>query len=270
MPDAVPMVDPTAEQNVAGSGKQAPRLVVKNGEPAAAGRRSTVNLFEMAYERLEEMIITCALKPGRLITILELQGLLGFGRTPIHQAVNRLAGDTLIIIRPRHGLQIAPLDLARDRTLLQLRRDVERFVVRLATERGSASHRSQLMHLARSLRAKRDNMTVEEFNRFDRRLDRLVIAAADEPFLEHTLRPLRTISRRIGWLYHSVIAEPADLRQTIDGHLAIIEAVANRHLDAAMAASDALITFADSMFTVMEREVDPALLDCTFEPLPGH
>jgi len=111
---------------------------------------------------------------------------------------------------------------------------------------------------------------VDEFNRFDRRLDRLVIAATDELFLEHTLRPLRTISRRIGWIYHSCVAQPANLSQTIDGHLAIIEAVANRHLDAAVAATDALIDFADSMFTVMEREVDPALLDCSFEPLPGH
>jgi DNA-binding GntR family transcriptional regulator len=248
-------------------------LVVADAKFVAAEkptRQNRVNLFELAYERLEELIITCELKPGRLLTILELQGILGFGRTPIHQAVNRLAGDTLILIRPRHGLQIAPVDLARDRMLLQLRRDIERFVVRLATERGRASHRSQLLHLARSMRAKGSDMTVDEFNRFDRRLDRLVLAAADEPFLEHTLRPLRTISRRIGWIYHSCVAQPANLAQTIDGHLAIIEAVANRHLDAAVAATDALIDFADSMFTVMEREVDPALLDCSFEPLPGH
>ena len=250
----------------------APRLVAVEGRAAVETpiRQNRQNLVELAYERLEERIVTCELKPGRLLTILELQGVLGFGRTPIHQAVNRLAGDTLIIIRPRHGLQIAPVDLARDRTLLQLRRDVERFVVRLATERSRATHRSQLLHLARSMRARSGVMTVDEFNRIDRRLDRLVIAAADEPFLEHTLRPLRTISRRIGWIYHRCIAAPEDLRQTIDGHLAIVEAVANRHLDAAVAATDALIDFADSMFTVMEREVDPALLDCSFEPLPGE
>lgn len=232
-------------------------------------RQNRVNLFEIAYDRLEELIITCALQPGRLLTIQDLQTILGFGRTPIHQAVNRLAGDTLIVIRPRHGLQIAPVDLARDRLLLKLRRDIESFVVRLATERARASHRSQLLHLARSIRLKGDGMTVEEFNHFDRRLDRLVLAAADEPFLEHTLRPLRTISRRIGWIYHSRIAPPTSLHQTIDAHLAIIEAVANRHADAAVAATDALIDFADSMFAVMEREIDPALLDCSFEPLPG-
>ena len=117
-------------------------------------RQNRVNLFDLAYEKLEDLIVSCTLKPGQLVTIQELQTLTGLGRTPIHQAVNRLAGDTLIIIRPRHGLQIAPVDLARERTLLRLRRDVERFVVGLATERARPAHRSQLMHIARNLRAR--------------------------------------------------------------------------------------------------------------------
>jgi DNA-binding GntR family transcriptional regulator len=260
----------TEESKVAKLTKTGPRLVIDRDGPAAEKpvRQNRINLFDLAYERLEELIVTCELQPGRLLTIQDLQGIIGFGRTPIHQAVNRLAGDTLILIRPRHGLRIAPVDLARDRVLLELRRDIERFVVRLATERARASHRSQLLHLARRLRAQRDGMSVAEFNRFDRRLDHLVIAAADEPFLEHTLRPLHTISRRIGWMYHSCITAPVSLHQTIDCHLAIIEAVANRHPEAAAAATDQLIDFADSMFTVMEQEIDPGLLDCSFEPLP--
>ena len=37
----------------------------------------------------------------------------------------------------------------------------------------------------------------------------------------------------------------------------------------AVAASDALIDFVDSMFDEMEREIDPSLLDCSVEPLLG-
>ncbi len=74
----------------------------------------------------------------------DLTALTGLGRTPVHHAVNRLAADTLILIRPRHGLQIAPIDLARERTLLQLRRDLERFVVRLAADRAGPGHRNQI------------------------------------------------------------------------------------------------------------------------------
>ncbi len=232
--------------------------------------KTRINLAEQAYERLEELIVACALKPGQSLSIQDLQTMTGFGRTPIHQAVNRLAGDTLIVVRPRHGLQIAPVDLARERLLLHLRRDIERFVIRLAAERSNPTHRNQLLHLARVLRARRDSMTIDDFNRFDRWLDRLIIAAADEPFLEHTLRPLHTISRRIGWIYQTWLGPTDSLNRTIDTHLAVIEAVAARQPDAAAAASDALINVADSMFDTMEREIDPALLDCGIAMLVGH
>ncbi len=79
----------------------------------APARRNRVNLFELAYQRIEELLVNCQLKPGRFLTVSELQTITGYGRTPVHSAVNRFAADTLIIIRPRHGLQIAPVDLAR-------------------------------------------------------------------------------------------------------------------------------------------------------------
>jgi hypothetical protein len=78
---------------------------------------------------------------------------------------------------------------------------------------------------------------------------------------------LRTIFRRIGWIYHTQIASDARLDPTIDCHLAVLDAVAHRRIDAAMTASDALIDFADRMFDIIERQIDPTLLDCSLEPL---
>jgi DNA-binding GntR family transcriptional regulator len=251
--------------------KARPKLVNVDESPAAAPhRRNRVNLFELAYERIEDLIINCDLKPGRFLAIQDLQEITGLSRTPVHQAVSRLADDTLILVRPRHGVQIAPIDLARERVLLHLRRDIERFVIRLAAERSGPSHRNQFLHLERLLRDRRESMTVTEFNVFDRRIDKLILAAATEPFLEHTMRPLHTIFRRIGWIHHNQIKGNASLHTTIDCHLGVLNAVANRHIDQAMAASDALIDFVDSMFDVMEREIDPALLDCSLEPLIVH
>ena len=41
-----------------------------------------------------------------------------------------------------------------------------------------------MVHITRALRERREKMTVDEFNALDRRINRLVIAAANEPFLE--------------------------------------------------------------------------------------
>jgi len=234
-----------------------------------APRRNRVNLFELAYQRIEDLLVNCELKPGRLLTVLDLQSITGCGRTPVHSAVNLLAADTLILIRPRHGLQIAPIDLARERLLLGLRRDMERFVIRLAAERASLSHRNQMLHIERLLRERRSTLSIDEFNKLDRRIDALILSACGEPFLTHTMRPLHTIYRRIGFIYHRLLADHADLTGTIDRHIAILNTVANRHAERAVAASDALIDFMDRMFEDMEAGVDPSLLDCSIEPLPG-
>jgi DNA-binding GntR family transcriptional regulator len=237
-----------------------------NGAPS---RHNRINFFELAYQRIEDLLVNCELRPGRFLTVQELQTVTGFGRTPVHNAVNQFAADTLIIIRPRHGLQIAPIDLARERLLLKLRRDIERFVVKLAAERASLSHRNQALRIERVLKEKHDTLTLAEFNSLDRRIDTLILAAAGEPFLAHTLKPLHTIYRRIGFIHHRYMPGQADLSGTIDSHLAILSVVANRRVDRAEAAVDVLIDFMDGMFEGMESDIDPALLDCSIEPLPG-
>ena len=161
---------------------EVPRLVPTSKGKTAPRTASPLNQFEQAYEAIEERLVRCELAPGRYLAwqaLQELQQMVGFGRTPVHQAVSRLAADTLITVHPRRGLQVAPIDLARERVLLQLRRDMERFVIRLACERSSAMHRNQMLHLKRQLTDSRDAVTLESFNSFDRRLDRLFLGIAD-------------------------------------------------------------------------------------------
>lgn len=252
---------------MATSPRHRPTLVAAAPAPEATRRRSQVNLSDLAYERLEELLICCELKPGRFLATHELQTLVGYGRTPVHQAVSRLAADTLVLVSPRHGIQIAPIDLTRERVLLRLRRDMERFVIRLATERSGASQRNQMLHIRRQLMEHGADMTIDQFNAIDRRIDQLFLAAANEPFVDSTLRPLHTIFRRIGWIYHMQTANHTNLQGTVDGHVAVIDAVANGHVDAAIAASDGLMDFVEGMFYVLEREVDPSLLDCSLHSI---
>lgn len=235
----------------------------------SARARSPLNQFEQAHEAIENQLVNCALRPGRFLAIQELQDAVGFGRTPVHQVVNRLAADTLLIVHPRRGLQIAPIDLARERVLLRLRRDIERFVIRLAAEHASSAHRNLMLHIKRQLRENPDQLDIERFNQIDRRIDRLFMAAASEPFVESTLRPLHTIFRRIGWLFHTKVEAGRSLARTVEVHLALLDAVAHRHVEAAIAASDELIDFVDSMFEVLEREIDPRLLDYSLDYLDG-
>jgi DNA-binding GntR family transcriptional regulator len=243
---------------------RAPARQTARTAPAAAASaptRGAESLAVVAYDRIEDLIVHCRVAPGAGITTHALQDLVALGRTPVHQAVRRLSAETLIRIRPRDGLEISPIDLQRDRRLLQLRREMDRFVAELATERLDANQRNRLLQLGATMRARRRVMDVQEFNIYDRRLDGILLDAAAEPFLDRTLRPLHTIFRRVGHVYLSNIGASAGLAKTIDCHVVLLSAVVDRNTKAAKAASDTLIDWAQTMFDSLEGHIDPLLLD---------
>lgn len=219
------------------------------------------SLSAQAYDRIEDLIVHCRVAPGASITTKELQAMVGLGRTPVHQAVRRLAAETLIRIRPRDGLQISPIDLQRDRRLLQLRREMDRFVAELATERLTANQRNRLIRLGAAITTRAGAMDGREFNDYDRQLDNILLDAAAEPFLDRTLRPLHMIFRRTGYVHMTHLGGSKGLQRTIDCHLALLSAVTDRNTRAAKRASDELIDFAQSMFDELEGNIDPVALD---------
>lgn len=223
------------------------------------------SLAEMAYERLEAEIVRCTLRPGAEVTLQDLQKLAGLGRTPVHEAVKRLAADTLLVIKPRAGIQIAPVDLAREGRLLGLRREMERFVVTLAAGAATPIQRSQMMRLARRLREAGETFGIDEFNVYDRQIDKLILSAAGEPFLEHSLRPLHTIFRRSGWLCLTHVSSPDELGGSVDCHVALLDAIVRQDLDGARKASDLVVDMAERLFSRLARGIDPALLDARLE-----
>jgi DNA-binding GntR family transcriptional regulator len=226
-----------------------------------ARSRGNKSLLELAYWDIEELIVTCRLKPGSYLRIQDLQEITGYNRMPVYQAVTRLASDTLVTVRPRQGIQVAPVDLDRTNTLLRLRRDMERFVITLACDKASILQRTTLRKIAEALLAKKDRMTLWEFNRFDLQIDAQVLSICEEPFLEYSLRPLHTIFRRVGWIYHTHVEQGKDLSGTIDGHLRVLEAILSEDTAAAAAASDSLMDFVQRDLDLIEREVDPGALD---------
>ena len=122
-----------------------------------------------------------------------------------------------------------------------------------------------MLHLKRQLIEHGATMTVEQFNVIDRLIDQQFLAAAQEPFVEGTLRPLHTIFRRIGWIYHMRTPGHTDLQGTVQGHIAVIDAVADGKVDEAIAASDHLMDFVDTMFDALERDAAPSLLDSSLD-----
>ena len=71
------------------------------------------------------MIVTLELAPGAVVSEAELSKKLGIGRTPIGEAVQRLAREDLITILPRRGIVVAEINIKKQLKLLEVRREVE-------------------------------------------------------------------------------------------------------------------------------------------------
>ena len=97
-------------------------------------RRSRVSqsedatLTDRAYRELEEMIVTLQLSPGTVLSEQALAVRLKIGRTPIREALQRLARDGLVVIMPRRGIMVSEINVKLHLRLLEVRRVLERLM----------------------------------------------------------------------------------------------------------------------------------------------
>lgn len=99
---------------------------------------------ERAYEELRRMIITHELPPGTTIDERELMDQLEIGRTPLREAMLRLAHERLIVRSPRRGAWVSQLSLTDIQQLNEARQLVEPPIARLAAEHVTPATGQQL------------------------------------------------------------------------------------------------------------------------------
>lgn len=186
------------------------------------------SLSQQAYDSLEALIVTTELRPGARTTLGELEGVSGFGRTPVHDAVKRLSTARLIHVQPRSGLRVAPLDLEEEQILLPVRIEMEAIACKLAAQRADDDHIAQLTEAADALRSGIETMTLAEFNIIDSQLNAVILSASGEMMLGNTLLPLQTLYRRSGWLFHLHVAPKNALHDLITSHLDLLDTVISR------------------------------------------
>jgi DNA-binding GntR family transcriptional regulator len=200
-------------------------------------------LTDRAYRELEEMIVTLQLSPGTVLSEQALAQRLKIGRTPIREALQRLARDGLVVIMPRRGIMVSEINLRLQLRLLEVRRELERLMARLAAERATPEERGEFAEVARAMMeaaAKSDDIA---FMRLDQRFNMLIATAARNEFARRSMGLMNALSRRF-WYQH--YQEVADLPLAAKLHAAVAEAVSLRKANAAATASDRLIDYIEN------------------------
>ena len=84
-----------------------------------------LSLSDRAYEQLECMILFEELKGGAMYSEKQLANSLQMGRTPIREALQKLAWEQMVVIHPRRGIQIPEVSVESQLKLLEVRRPLE-------------------------------------------------------------------------------------------------------------------------------------------------
>jgi len=196
------------------------------------------SLTDRAYAEIEEMIITLRLAPGSAISETELSAVLGIGRTPIREALQRLARERLVAIFPRRGMFVTDINATSQLRLLEVRRELERLIARSAARRATPEERDRFGALAAAFESAAKANDDVTFMRIDRDFNVLCSAAAHNEFAAGAMSLMHSLSRRF-WYFH--YKQAADMPLTAKLHADIARAIATGNEERAAKASDRLL-----------------------------
>ena len=201
------------------------------------------SLTERAWRSLEELIVTLQLPPGAVVTEAALAARLGIGRTPIREALQRLARERLVTILPRRGILVAEENLTTQLRLLELRREVERLLARSAARRAGAEQRRRFGEVAAGMEQAARSGDDIGFMRLDRDFNLLMLEAARNEFAAAAMSLMHGLSRRFWYIHYRAVA---DLPLAARLHAEVARSVAAGDAVSAAAASDRLIDYIEA------------------------
>ena len=200
----------------------------------------TASLTDRAYAVLEEQIVTLELAPGEVLSENALATSLGIGRTPIREALQRLAREGLVAILPRRGVMVSEINVRNQLELLRVRRELDRLMAQLAAERTTAAERQRFGEIADAMRATGEHDEDVEFMRLDRELNLLIAHSCRNEYARRAVGLTHGLSRRFWYMHYK---EVLDLPLCSQLHANLADAIAHGDAAAATSASDLLLDY---------------------------
>jgi DNA-binding GntR family transcriptional regulator len=181
---------------------------------------------ERAYLELRDRIVTLRLAPGTALREDELMRQMDIGRTPLREAVKRLALENLVAVQPRRGTFVTEIEAADIVNITEVRAELEGYAAELAALRmdgGAREAAETLLHEVEELSRPDDQ---DWLMRTDERIHRFTWEATRNPYLTETLERYFTHSLRIWYLVldrvpglgHAVHDQTGLLQALLDGN----------------------------------------------------
>jgi len=176
---------------------------------------------EEAYLRIRERIVSLDMPPGSVVNESRLRQELKIGRTPIREALQRLARENLVRSVPHRGTFVTDVNITDLARITEVRVVLESHAARLAAERLSIADRDSFAQFLRRLE-EGPSLDQRQLMRLDQQIHREIYRAARNPFLESTLERYFNLSLRLWYL---VLDRQIGLREAVEEHAELLRAI---------------------------------------------
>lgn len=171
---------------------------------------------DRAYLAIRGLIVSLELPPEAVIDERALMERLGLGRTPVREALRRLAHEQLVEVFPRRGMFVSGVDVRDLARISEVREALEPEAARLAAERATEAERDELAALGDEIGGGGDLMGLDE------RVHRAIYKAGHNDLMEATLSQYYVLALRI-WMIALDRAE--DLEDAVEAHRDLLLAI---------------------------------------------
>jgi DNA-binding GntR family transcriptional regulator len=206
---------------------------------SATGRHSGANdglpSSELVYRRLKDQIISGDLAPGSRLIELSIAADFGVSRTPVREALKRLAAENLVLADPARGMIVHAPDAGEIEDVFVVREALDGLAARLAAHRITPSELSRLRLIVDTMRQAIQSDRREQIVIANQRFHDVIYSAAGNAMLARVASDLRDFVRRFSTL---PFASPDRVVHVLAEHEAILAALEAHSPEAAQSASN--------------------------------
>ena len=182
-------------------------------------------IAERAYAELRSRIVTLRLPPGTLLREDELMRELEIGRTPLREAVKRLALENLVAVQPRSGTFVTGVDAADIIHISEVRAELEAQAAELAARRMEPELRERAQAMLDQVRDLERAAVTDDLMRLDESIHRLIWDGSHNPYLIETLERYFQLSLRV---WYVVLDRVPGLGASVVDQAHLLEAILDR------------------------------------------
>ena len=179
-------------------------------------------LKELVYLELKHKILTGEIASQTRLMEIDLSEKMNVSRTPIREAIKRLADDGLVQVEARRGAYVSNISIKDMLDVFEVRENMEGFAAQLASQRITEEGKKELASIAAEYEAAIKKPNKEAIIELDEKFHNYIVECCNNETLSELIKYVQELSLRFRYLYYDDFSQYSS---TADRHNKIVEAI---------------------------------------------